>query len=219
MSLKGKNRKLFSYINEDKSSANFDKKDFDKTSSYHTNFSNCSFSSTSLRGAKMKFCSFRNAIFEKTEFVGAILKGSNFEGAVFNRAIFNATNIERANFSNAVFKNVIFINTNISKAKNLSLDKSCVSIYNVPPSYDNFSRELISIVDELKTNEFIRKSHILHLKKNRINTIYLDLLVKEFSEETLIEFLPKVSECISKPFYTLSYIECILTKLCKSDKI
>lgn len=219
MSVVGKNRKLFSYNNKDKSNLHFDKKDFDKTNSYNSSFNRCSFNGTSLRGAKLKFCSFKHAIFEKTEFVGTNLRGSNFEGATFNRAIFNGVNLENANFMNATFKDVIFINTNIRKAKNFPIDKNNIIVYNSMPPNDNYSEKLINIVDKLRENEFINKSHTLHLKGNKLNTIYIDLLVNEFSEEKLIQYLPQLSHLIIKPFFTLSYIENILTKLCNDDTI
>ena len=38
MSLEGKNRKVFSYNNEDRRGSNFMYKDFEKCNSYHTNF-------------------------------------------------------------------------------------------------------------------------------------------------------------------------------------
>lgn len=49
MSLKGKNRAFFSYNNYERVGSQFIFKDFEKTKSYHTNFSTSSFKGVSFR--------------------------------------------------------------------------------------------------------------------------------------------------------------------------
>lgn len=85
MSLKGKNRKIYSYINQSRRGSNFRYKDFEKTNSYHTDFGQANFSCVSLRSAHMKYCNFNGALFNGTEFVGTNLRGSSFNGATQGR--------------------------------------------------------------------------------------------------------------------------------------
>ena len=73
MSLKGKNRAIYSYNNEQHAGSNFMYKDFEKSHSYRSNFQNTKFDYASLRAAHMKFCNFDGAGFKETEFVGTNL--------------------------------------------------------------------------------------------------------------------------------------------------
>lgn len=74
MSLKGKNRALFSYKNTARIESNFQYKDFEKTKSYNTNFSKATFKGVSFRAAHMKFCNFSSCHFYDDDFVGTNLR-------------------------------------------------------------------------------------------------------------------------------------------------
>lgn len=74
MSLKGKNRAIFSYSNIARNGSNFMYKDFEKTKSYRSNFKNAIFDYASLRAAHLKFCNFDEASFVETEFIGTNLR-------------------------------------------------------------------------------------------------------------------------------------------------
>ena len=76
MSLKGKNRAIYSYNNEQRVGSNFMYKDFEKSHSYNSNFQNAKFDCASLRAAHMKFCNFDGASFKETEFVKKMMEAS-----------------------------------------------------------------------------------------------------------------------------------------------
>lgn len=213
MSLAGKNRKLFSYNNESRRESSFLYKDFEKTKSYHTDFGKAIFNYASLRAASMKFCNFNGAIFNGTEFVGTNLRGSSFKGASFKDAIFISTTLDKTDFTGAIFDNCIFCGTKIDGVKGLDSTAVGINIITEKPSVNEFSAELIDVIQKLRSNDTIRKSHTLHTKKNGINTIYLSELLKEYTEEELIKMLPQVERFISTQFYTLSYLKVLLNKV------
>lgn len=212
MPLEGKNRKVYSYNNKDKSGCNFMYKDFEKTNSYHTNFSQSNFSYVSFRAAHLKFCNFYGAIFIGTEFVGTNLRGSSFKGATFKDAIFIGTVFDKTNFTGANFENCIFNATKINGITGLDSSSSGIRVLTQMPSADDFSSELVDVVQSLRNNDIIRKSHTLHTKNNGINTIYINELLRDYSEEELIRLLPKIENLITTQFYTLSYIKKLLQK-------
>ena len=219
MSLAGKNRKVFSYNNQNRRESNFLYKDFEKTKSYRTDFGKANFSYASLRTAHMKFCNFSGAVFNGTEFVGTNLRGSLFKGASFKNAIFIAAVLDKADFTGATFENCIFCGTKTDDVKGLDNNAPGIQVIVQKPSINDFPTELIEVVQELRINDSIRKSHTLHTKKNGVNTIYLSELLKEYSEEDLINMLPQIERFITTQFYTLSYLKVLLKKVAKNATI
>ncbi len=213
MSLEGKNRKIFSYNNVDRCNCNFMYKDFEKTNSYHSSFRQANFNFSSLRGAKMKFCDFSGASFIGTEFVGTNLRGSNFSNACFKDAIFHSTVLDKAIFDNASFENCYFVCTGISTTKKFPQDCTGITFLASLPSADGFSNELLQVVEELRANDLICRSHTLHLKKGKVNTLSLQILLESFSPDDLICLLPKVPQQLTSQFYTLSYLRKLLKKM------
>lgn len=213
MSLAGKNKKVFSYNNADKSQSNFMYKNLEKTNSYHSNFQRAIFIYATLRGAKMKYCNFSGASFVGSEFVGTNFRGSNFSGAYFKNAIFWCTILDKTEFENAIFEDCYFITTGISSARNFPADSTGITFFNSLPPIDSFSTELIHVVEEMRSNDIIRRSHTLHLKQGKINTLSLFILLKTFSEDDLIAKLPKLSSKVTSQFYTFSYLKKQLTEI------
>lgn len=216
MSLKGKNRAIYSYNNEQRVGSNFMYKDFEKSHSYNSNFQNAKFDCASLRAAHMKFCNFDGASFKETEFVGTNLRGSTFRGAKFQGAIFRATVLDKADFKNAEFIDSYFVGTGVSNAKNFPVDCSGITFLNTMPSMSDFSEELISVVQGLRTNDVIRHSNTLHLKHGKINTLSLMILLKSYSEKELVQLLPMIISLIEVQFYTLSYLKRLLKKVAQT---
>lgn len=213
MSLEGKNRKIFSYNNEDRCNRNFMYKDFEKTNSYNSSFRQANFNFSSLRGAKMKFCDFSGASFVGSEFVGTNFRGSNFSGAYFKESIFCCTVLDKAIFENAKFENCYFVGTGISKTRKFPLDCAGITFLHSLPSADTFSDELLQVVEELRSNDIIRRSHTLHLKKGKVNTLSLHILSQSYSEDDLIALLPQIPQHLTTQFYTLSYLKNLLKKM------
>lgn len=219
MSLVGKNRKIFSYNNQDRRGSNFQYKDFEKTISYHTDFSGVNFNYASLRAAHMKYCNFNDASFIGTEFVGTNLRGSTFKKAHFKNAIFNCTILDKTNFTGAVFENCLFIGTKIEDVRGLDNTAGGIKVITQNSAKDEFSDELIEVIQRLRNNDIIRRSHTLHIKNNKINAIYVHELLQEYSEEDLIALLPKTVDYITTQFYTLSYLKVLLKKASKDAKL
>ncbi len=220
MSLEGKNRALFSYNNSERVGSQFIFKDFEKTKSYHTNFSTSSFKGVSFRGAHLKYCSFVSCTFHDTDFVGTNLRGSNFTGAHFVDCVFVSVTIDKAKFKDATFEHCYFVGTAISPSilKNNNSEDKIIVLPHYPP-HDEFDSELIQHVEKLRANDIIRRSNTLHCKNGKINTLTLMILKEQYSENELIKYLPLLPNYITTQFYTISYLKMILTKIKKSDMI
>lgn len=219
MSLVGKNRKLFSYNNDDRSNRTYEYKDFEKTKSYNTSFANSKFVGVSFRAAQIKYCVFDSAEFRGSDFVGTNLRGSSFIGARFIDCIFNATNLDRVNFSNSVFQNCYFIGISINSAKGLSLSSEGVTVLHTVPEQGTVSSELKMVLEELRENDIIRRSKTLHCKKGRINTVTIMLLKTQYTDEQLVVLFQKLPELLTTQFYTISYLKMLLKRAEKIVKI
>ncbi|MCT4592685.1 MAG: pentapeptide repeat-containing protein [Anaeromicrobium sp.] len=219
MSCIGKNRAIFSYKCANREKSNFMYKDFEKSESYRSNFSECNFNYATLRAAKFKFCNFDNATFSGTEFIGTNLRGSTFRNAIFEDTIFNSTQLDKTNFYGATFKNVYFLCSNINIAKNLNADSNNITILTKMPDIKDFTSELLDIVEKLRNNDIIRRSKVLHLKNKRINTLSLSMLKSDFTEEMLIKALPLLASKITLQFHTLSYLKKQLIRLVENGII
>lgn len=161
----------------------------------------------------MKYCDFTGASFVGSEFIGANFRGSNFSGAYFKEAIFCSTVLDKTFFENAKFENCYFVSTGISQARKFPTDLSGLTFLHSLPSADTFSDELLQVVEKLRSNDIIRRSHTLHLKKGKVNTLSLYILLQSYSEDDLITLLPQVPNYLTTQFYTLSYLKNLLKKI------
>lgn len=217
MSLIDKNKALYSYRKECRIGANFQYKDFEKTKSYSTNFSKSNFNYASLRAAQMKYCNFNEASFVETEFIGTNIKGSCFKGAIFKNAIFNSVVMDKTDFTGAELANCIFYNTRFTNVKGLNISNS--RIIDKCPELRDYSQELLNTIQALRANDIIRRSKTLHLKNNKINTLYLQELLGDFSQYELVVLLKRLPCYVTTQFYTLSYLKKLLTKIKKETII
>ncbi|KDZ37116.1 hypothetical protein AD13_4885 [Escherichia coli 3-020-07_S4_C2] len=80
------------------------------------------------------------------------------------------------------------------------------------PEKELFNPILIDVIQELRKNDFVRRSSVLHRKLNKIDTITLTYLLDRFDENFLIEQLPNVCMKIEREFHTISYIDQLLRK-------
>lgn len=218
MSLRGKNRAVFSYNNKDRSGAYFQYKDFEKTDSYHSSFINARFQGTSLRAAKFKYCDFSGCVFEKTDFIGTNLRGSKFEGANFVECVFISVVFDRADFKNATFKNC-YILGNVKQAMNFPKNCEGIVVVDSFPPQDSVSKELMDVIEELRHCDAIRRSRILHGRNGRVNTFTIMILKNDYSEEQLIHYLPILPELITTEIHTLSHVKTLLNKASVMHKI
>lgn len=212
MSLIGKNRSIYSYNNADRKGRKFVFKDFEKTKSYHTDFSGASFTGVSLRAAQMKYCNFTDCIFSNTDFIGANLRGSRFINAVFTDCIFVGTVLENANFKGAIFRNCYFVSTGRKNTRNfpeITYENTILSAY---PPQDTVDENLKEVIESLRSNDFIRRSNTLHLKEGKVNTLTVMILKDEYTNEELTNLLPLIPDLVTTQFYTVSYLKKLLKK-------
>lgn len=219
VSLQGKNRAIFSYNNVNRNGTKFIYKDFEKTRSYHSKFIGAKFEGTSFRAAHMKYCDFSACKFQDSDFVGTNLRGSVFRGAYFKNCIFIASVLDKADFKNVVFENCYLVATGVKTVKNLPVNCDGLVILPSQPSQDSITGELQISIEALRVNDIIRRSHTLHVKKGRINTLTIMILRKDYTDEELIRYLPMLPQYISSQFYTVSYLKAVLKKIEKSFKI
>ena len=158
-------------------------------------------------------------MFQGTEFVGTNVKGSNFKKACFKNAIFNSVVLDKADFDDALFEDTIFLSTGMKNVKHLPENTKGIIILDKMPHENGFSNNLLMEVEQLRFNDIIRRSSVLHLKNKRINTLSLFLLLKQFSEEELFKALPLLPENLTTQFYTVSYLQKLLIKIIASAKL
>lgn len=195
----------FVYNNIEKTDKNFMYKNLQRSNCYNCDFSRSNFNYVNFRGAHFKSCTFSECTFKWAEFIGTNLKGSNFENALFENAIFDSVNLDGVDFSDAEFINTIFLSTDITKAKNFSIEKSNIKIFDELPKL-KVSEELRDAVLNVMKNSYVKAARIFDTKDGGINTINLMILLDNFDEETLIKGLNIIQTELDCDFYTLSYI-------------
>ncbi len=215
MSLQGKNKKPFSYINKIVLNKYFQNKDFNKTSSHQSNFSNSTFENTSFIDAKFKFSALYGVKYKGCVITGSHFKKCNLENAIFEECVIRATVFEKCKLKGVSFINCYLELGQLKNYPNLSFINCKTDVY----TREMFSPQLLDIVEELRTNIFIRRSMVLVIKNNKINLLALKKLVDHFTEERLLDLLPMLPNHIKNQFYTVSYIEKILSDLEDSSNI
>lgn len=216
--MRNKSTKRYSYTGHDSRESKFIHKNFNKTTSYNTNFSFAIFENTAFVGAKFKFCSFYEARFFNCYIRGALFRGANLQNCTFKECIISASVFERCRFKGVNFEGCKIVSS--GKFKEL-LHASCFKGTEILSSYpivDEFNPELIKSVEALRLNDFIRRSSVLHRKKKQIDTVSLKVLVEAFGEQFLLQRLKDLPTLIVKEFYTLSYIIHLLRKMQGCDK-
>lgn len=211
MSLIGKNKHIFSYSNKNETGKKYINKDFEKTSSYHTNFSTTLFENTSFRAAKIKYCNFYGSLFKSSEFIGTNLKGCKFKNATFENCVLTSANIKKATFKDASFHHCFITGINKDCFKG-AIFYNCI-FYDKYPSLINISSSLRKVIEELRSNDIIRRSHTLHLKNGKINTLTILILRELYDEIELIHLLPLIPNYLTTQFYTTSYLIHLLKKI------
>lgn len=216
MSLVGKNKKIFSYTNLDVRERNFINKDFNKSQSYQSSFSQSKFENTSFSATKFKFCGFYEAVFKFCDFTGALFRKGNLQRATFEGCIIRASQFEQCKLSGASFNNCLIIGTKIQSPP---ADFNNTKVLECNPPESSFSIDLCEQVRLLKSNKFISKSRVFHLKKGKLNTATLFFLLSSFDEENLTKLIPRLDTEITRDFFTVSYVAKILTRLCEADTV
>ncbi len=212
MSLTGKNKAIYSYNNKERSGRKFMYKDFEKTKSYNSDFSKSEFIGTSLRAAQLKFCNFNETIFTEVDFIGTNLRGSDFSNSRFINCVFVSTILDKTNFNNTRFEDCYFVSTNIQCIHNFESPYCGITYLDTIPPQDEISNELIEVINNLRSNDIIRKSNTLHCKKNKINTLTIMILKKYYSETQLVDLFKKLPSLLTTQFYTISYLQKLLKK-------
>jgi hypothetical protein len=219
MTANDRNRYAFSYNSLDVRNKNFIFKNFNKSCSFKSNFSNSTFKSTSFIGAKFKFCSLYNVNFEGCLIRGVLFKKCNLTNAKFINSIISATIFDKNKLTGCQFINCKVINTEKLRLlipKNNFVNTDILESY---PDPQGFSDELLKVVENLRSNKFIRKSTILHRKKGQLDTVSISILVSQFGETFLVKSLPKIAQEIKNEFHTLSYIQSILNNINNNGKL
>lgn len=202
----------FKFNNIEKKNKNFTYQNLTKSNCYNSDFSNSKFDYVSFRGAHFKSCNFYGCSFVGTEFVGANLKGSRFNNTVFEDVVFESVKLMETDFKGATFKNVVFLLTDLSDATHLNKEDPNIRVFDTMPEI-NMSDALITCVETVMKNEFVKKSRVLDTREGKINNLSIMLLLERFDESTLIKGLNKLEAFTDREFYSLSYIIKLIQKL------
>ncbi|MEQ9720923.1 pentapeptide repeat-containing protein [Yersinia alsatica] len=207
-----KNKNAFSYNNHDVASRNFINKNFNKTHSYHSNFFQSKFTNTSFIGASLKWCNFTGSVFQSSLLRGVLFRGGSLRHVVFKECIINSCNLDKCKTEGLKFDKCYIVSSNnlIDRLQPSQIIDS--KTFNSFPENDEFNPVLIDVIQQLRTNDFVRRSSVLHRKLNKIDTITLTYLLDRFDEKFLIEQLPIVCMKIEREFHTISYIDQLLKK-------
>lgn len=208
----------YSYKSKDVAQGKFFNKNFNKTESYNSNFFETIFRNTSLIGAKFKFCNMNKVVFENCFIQGALFRKCPMIGAQFKNCIIISTEFDRASLKDCLIEDSVVLSSQLGsgfKSSNLINSEILDNYY---PESD-FSDDLLSEIELLRNNEFVRRSSVLHRKKGKLNTVAIKLLLRDFSENYLIKALPLLGSDIQKDFHTLSYLVAMLNKLNVGDRV
>jgi len=216
MSLVGKNRRVFSYTNADVREKFFQNKDFNKAQPYHSNFSHSRFENSSFSASKFKFCGMYKCIFDSCDFTGTLFRKCNLQDSKFKSCIIRATIFEGCKLKGAEFSDCIIVGAKLPVNYDLGISNICISSN---PPVSHFDPDLIKVVEDLRSNSFIRKSAVFHLKRQKTNTVTLKFLLLRFSSDFLIENIPVLAQEIKRDFYTVSYVVRILTRLAEKATV
>lgn len=96
---------------------------------------------------------------------------------------------------------------------------SGITVINLKKTQLNVLPELVKEIENLRTNDFVRRSNTLHLKQSKINMVTLFVLLQDYSQEDLINLIPRIPAYIDRDFYTISYLKRLLKKAMKGDTI
>lgn len=152
---------FFSYQNKDRSSRNFDFKDFRNSISIHSKFIRSSFYGTYFNKCSLKYCSFGGATFQSIDFIHCNFRGSRFLGATFKNCLFQNCTFEDANFKNAQFINCFVKGSKFKGARNLSKD---FTPQKLPTSVDvEFMNLLHEMYAHSPIKEILSKKNIIRL--------------------------------------------------------
>lgn len=207
----------FSYVNHDTSNKNFLHKNFDKVNCYHSNFYKSKFTNVSFRGASFKWCSFTHATFYKCSFKGTRFKGGSTGKSMFEQCIFNGVVLGKTTFCASTFTDCYFVNCRklLSTIPPHSLI-NCKFYDSLPPE-SMFSDDLLDVVRSLRSNKYVLKSSILHIKRQRLDTLNLSRLVDKYGEVFLTQNLVTACLNIKNDFYNISYVERLLDNVIISE--
>ena len=210
MAIKNNQKQRYSYFCHDSRNSYFLNKNFNKTNSFKTNFSNSKFSNCGLVSAKFKFCSFYNVIFDNCYIRGALFKKCNLINTNFRNCIVSSSVFERSKLNNCQFIDCIVLDKNQLLDSCQFCNTERLSCF---PYEKQFDSRLLREVRTLRENFFIRRSTILHRKKGKLETVSIKYLCRVFGESFLIQNISKLSTLITKEFYSLSYIITMLNKI------
>ena len=164
---------------------------------------------TNFRGAQFSRTSFCKAKIISSEFRGTLFNYCDFRNAVFKNCIFIACKFRHCQFFQASFTNVIMANNQFmdTDIEVLSLEKGIEKL-NIQEK--NFiSKELSEVIFQLKENDFIRKTHVLHMPHNRINIFNIFFLLKLFSESELLLLLPRLQKLKKEVINFYFLVDCL----------
>lgn len=94
-----------------------------------------------------------------------------------------------------------------------------ILILDTMPFQESVSEKLRDVVNDLRSNDIIRRSNTLHQKGNKINTLTIMILKEIYTEEQLLKYLPQLPKYLTTQFYTVSYLKAVLKKIQKKYNI
>ena len=172
-----------------------------------TNFSRSLFENTSFIATKFKFCSFYGVKFESCLFKGTLFRKCNLTNTIFKNCIIKASNFDRSKIKDCKFYDCKILKNSKDVEKIPESNLINTIVLQNSPKISLFDPKLVEVVENLRSNAYIRKSQTLHRKKGLLDTVSLKILVSQYDEQFLIDNLPKLPSLISNDFHTLSYIQ------------
>lgn len=176
---------------------------------------------------EFKYVNFRGSIFTKINFRNCQMTGCDFWGTTFNNCDFSGASIfdcvfvgcrfKNCNFSKATIKNSVIVNTSLAECHNIFLSERTVILKTYPKC--TLTDELITVLEDLKTNNCLRIYKILHISDKKYNELNLFLLQQRFSIEILPQLLRRLASRSIKKVTTYKKLEMELKNIEKENRI
>lgn len=167
------------------------------------------------KNMKLNYVNFRGSHFKKVIFDGAEFFGCDFWGASFNNCsfknakisdcIFMSCRFKNCNFNDTLFDYTVFVNTGLTGCNDIDISTGTTEYKQYPKN--DISKELETVLDDLKNNKNIRKNRLLHIPGNKYNELNIFLLLRKYETNELPKLLSQLNMRKTKNITTYKRLE------------
>lgn len=169
------------------------------------NAKNQNFIYANFRGSIFKKVKFQNCKINGCDFWGTAFNDCDFRGAEISDCVFMACKFKNCNFSGATIKYTVIVNTSLAECQNIVFSEKTDVYKNYPKCA--LTEQLISALDILQSNRYLRTYKLLHISDKKYNELNLYLLQQRFSPKILPQLLTILANHSTKTITTYKKLE------------